>query len=79
MEKLYRREFLLILTPCEQLLWTSCLYNRPIQLKLVRSYKITFFTDINYFTTVPTCSPLASFNKLPGLFMSNTMMGNLFS
>lgn len=30
-------------------------------------------------TTVPTLSPCTTRNKFPGVFMSNTMMGSLFS
>ncbi len=30
-------------------------------------------------TKVPTCSPSTKRPRLPGLFMSNTMMGRLFS
>ncbi len=33
----------------------------------------------DYFTSVPMDSPLAIFMKLPSLFISNTIMGRLFS
>ena len=50
---------------------SGCLYTTAL-----RNNILLIFYPV---TNVPTCMPSTTFKRLPGLFISNTMMGILFS